>query len=314
MAPLTLERKDGDWLDGHAHEWVEAGLISEGQAVAIREYEHLGEPNAPQRLTIVTEGAAYVGSVLALMGGAAVVGPNWDEFGVLGRLGVAIAVMVVGFAAGTWLVRLAEPATVRLGSFLWAVATGGVAMAAAVVMDEVDPRDEGWIPLAIGLPVLLVGLALWRNRDRPLQLLSVAVGAGITLAGIGELTDVEPWYGGILLLAVGAAFAVAAALRFLQPRLLALVVGALGAFIGGFMLGDLNEHLGPAVALLAAVSVVLFALRDRLVPLLVIGVIGSLIATQALLATTFTGPIASMIVSLIGLAIVVAVILRARTT
>ncbi len=312
MAPSTLERKDGAWLEGHAHEWVAAGLISPDQAESIRHFEHLDEPVAPQRLTIATEVAAYLGSVLAIMGGAVAVGQSWDDLTVFGRVGIAALIALIGFLAGTWLMRFDEAGAARLGSYLWLLGTAGVAMGVAVVIDELDERPGGWLALGVGLPVLAIGLLLWRNLDRPLQFLTAAVGFGFSLGGIGALTDVKAWWGGIALLCVGLVVSAGAAVHRLQPRLIVVATGSFGAFIGGFMLSDYNRHLGPTVALLIAAAVVVFALNDRLVPLLVLGVIGALVATQALLATTFTGAISSMIVALIGLAIVVTAMMHTR--
>ena len=52
---MTLERKDGAWLDRHARSWVDHGFVSEGQIEAILAYEHAGEAVEPQRLTVVAE-------------------------------------------------------------------------------------------------------------------------------------------------------------------------------------------------------------------------------------------------------------------
>ena len=65
MAPSTLERRSLAWLDDHTRDWVAEGLISDDQAGAIRHFEHLDEPQAPQRLTVVAEVASYLGSVIA---------------------------------------------------------------------------------------------------------------------------------------------------------------------------------------------------------------------------------------------------------
>ena len=314
MASTMNERRS--WIRTHAHEWSDAGLISPDQAEAIIGYEaaESAVDHEPQRLSIVAEVAAYLGAVLALMGGIAVVGPNWEELTIGGRMAIALAVAFVGFAAGSWLINYDEPATDRLGSFLWMIGTGGVAMAIGVAMAEVDPREEGWAAVAIGVPVMAIGLVLWRNLDRPLQLLTLAAGFGVTFGGLGDVTDIEAWVAGSALIVIGALLALSAGLGWLTPRLVALVTGAFGAFVGGFMLGDLNEHLGPAAALSVAMAVVAFALAERIVPVLAMGVLGALIATQALLMTTFDGAIASLIVTVIGLAIVVAVIARTRTT
>ena len=65
-----------DWLDEHAEQWVEHGLITSDQVDAIRDFEQHEAPEP--RLSIVAELAVYLGSVLALMSGAMMVGPNWE--------------------------------------------------------------------------------------------------------------------------------------------------------------------------------------------------------------------------------------------
>lgn len=312
MADIMLERQQRSWLDTHTHEWVDAGLISSDQAEAILEHEDVRAPDSPRRLPLLAEAASYVGSVLALMGGAATVGPNWDALGLFGQLAVAFAVTTVGFVAGSWLVHLGEDGTTRLGSFLWAVGAGGVAMAVVAVMAEIDPREQAWIPFAMGLPVLTIGLLLWRNLDRPLQLVTAVAGAGLTLVGVVELLDVSASVVGAAMVTFGVGFATMAALHRLDPRLFAFFVGGFSAWMGGVVLVEFNEHLGFAIALVIAVSVVVFALRERVVPLLMAGVLGSLSSTQGLLATTFTGAVASMVVTTIGLAIVIVTMMRAR--
>jgi hypothetical protein len=310
MAPLTLERKAESWLDDHARRWVSAGIISAEQADGIKNYEQVADERPPQRLGIAAEVAAYVGSVLALMGGLTVVGPNWEDMALAGRVGVGVAVMAIGFISGRWIMKLGEAGATRLGSFLWAVGTGGIAIAMAAVMQEIEPEDEAVTAIAIGIPIMAVSLGLWRNLDRPLQVVAAAIGFAVTTFGLVELADVSPWVAGVVFLAFGAAVAIGAISDLVKPRLVALGVGSFGAYIGGFMLGDLNEHVGPAVALLVAIAATAFALRDRLIPLLVAGVVGALIATQALLATTFSGAVAALVVTLLGIVIVGVTIAR----
>ena len=312
MSPSTLERRNEAWVEHHAHEWVDAGLISESQATAIGEYEHRAPPPTPQRLPIGAEIASYLGSVLAIMGGAVAVGERWSDITMLGRLGIGIAIAVVGFVAGTWLMRIGETGTARLGSYLWVLGTGGVGMAVGVVVHEIDSEAGGWLAVLIGLPVLTIGLTLWRNLDRALQFLTGAAGYAIVLGGLADLLDLRTWHAGLVLIATGVLFAFGAAVRRLEPRLIVLATGVLGAYAGAVMLGDYNEHLGPAMALVTAASLIAFSLRERIVPLLALGVVASLIATQALLATTFTGALASTIVALLGLLVVVAAVMQTR--
>ncbi len=312
MAPSTLERRDVAWLDGHAHEWVAAGLVSDEQVAAIRHFEHLDEPAAPQRLTLVAEVASYLGSVIAFAGGAAIIGPNWEQLGLVGQLVLALAIAMVGFGVGTWLVRVAEAGTERLGSFLWLVGTGGVAMAAAVIMNEFDPSDDTWAAIAIGLPVLAIGLGLWRNLDRPLQLLTAVVGFGITLGGIGALIEVSLWVAAPAVWMIAAVFCAVAALDYVHPRLIALAIGAIGVMVGAVMFSGVSENVSAVVAMFTAALVVAYSLHDRSLPLLAIGMVEFFWATMSSMATLLTGMVARLIAVLIGLAVVTYVALRAQ--
>lgn len=316
MAPSTLERRSLAWLDEHAREWVAEGLISDHQAGAIRHFEHLDEegvqPLAPQRLTTVAEVAVYLGSVIAFAGGAAIIGPNWDALGLLGQVVLGLAIAVVGFVAGTWMVRLAEPGTVRLGSFLWAVGTGGVALAVAVVMHEIDPGEEGWVPLAIGVPVLVIGVALWRNLDRPLQLLTGVVGLVLIGAGIGGLVDVPVLVAAPILWTASFVFGLLAAVQRVHPRLVALAVSAVGLMIASFMLGDESERLAAIVAVATAAGIVAYALVDRSWPLVVLGLGAFFLAMTMAMQTVLHGMGARLVAVLGGLLVVAAVAVRAQ--
>ncbi len=312
MAPSTLERKDGAWLQGHAHEWVAAGLISPDQAESIKHFEHLDEPVAPQRLTNVAEVASYLGSVIAFAGGAAIIGPNWEELGVVGQVAVALAIAAIGFSVGAWLVRLGEAATMRVGSFLWAVGTGGVALAIAAVMNEIDPRDDAWYAVTIGVPVLAIGAALWRNLDRPLQLLTGGVGVLIAGGGLIGLTDVPVWIAAVTLWIVSFTFGVLAARDVVQPRLIALAVGAVGVMMGSFMFGDQSERMSAIIAVVSAAIIVAFALYDRSWPLVALGLIAFFMATVSMMQVVLHGMLARLVAVVVGLIVVAAVAMRAQ--
>lgn len=316
MAPSTLERRSLAWLDDHTREWVAEGLISDDQAGAIRHFEHLdeeiAETLAPQRLTTVAEVAVYLGSVIAFAGGAAIIGPNWEALGLLGQVVLGLAIAAVGFVAGTWMVRLAEPGTTRLGSFLWAIGTGGVALAVAVVMQEIDPGEEGWIPLVIGIPVLAIGAALWRNLDRPLQLLTGVVGLVLIGAGLGSLVEINVLVASPILWGASLVFGVLAALGRIRPRLVALAVSSVGLMLASFMLGDESERLAAIVAVATAAGIVAYALVDRSWPLVAIGLVAFFLAMTMAMQTVLHGMGARLIAVAGGLLVVAAVAVRAQ--
>ena len=312
MSPTTLERRSLAWLDGHTRAWVARGLISDEQADAIRHFEHVDEPEAPQRLTVVAEVASYLGSLIAFAGGAAIVGPNWDRIGLVGQLVLGVAIAAIGFITGSWLVRQAEAGTARLGCFLWVVGTGGVALAAGAVMNQIDPRDEGWLGVVIGLPVLAIGLALWRNLERPLQLLTSVVGLSIVLSGINGLVDLSVWVTSPVLWGVSLVFGALAALDRVRPRLIGLVIAAAGLMVGSLTLAEESERLAAIVAVVTAAGIVAYALVDRSWPLVAVGLLAFFIAITTMMQTVLEGMAARLVAVLLGLALVAVVGMRAQ--
>lgn len=298
-----------DWLDDHAAAWVENGLVSSDEIDAIREFEREHAPEPP-RLSVIAELAVYLGSALALMSGAMMTGQAWDSLGVGGRVGIGLALAALGFVAGTRLIHLDDPGTRRLASFMWLIGTGGIALAAAAISDAAQFDENGWNLLIVGLPVAAVGALLWRNLERPLQVLTTAVGVGLTLGGIGALLSVPTWFGGILIWLTALAVGSLAMTQRLRPELYVLGVAAIAAMIGALMLTDVNEILGSAAATVTAAGIVAVGLARHLVPILVIGVLAFLQSLQGLLLTTLNGAVAAMGVAVVGLAIVIVVIVR----
>lgn len=301
----------GDWLDRHAHDWARAGLVSDDQADAILRYEERAAPAV--RLPIMAEVAAYLGSVLAIMAGSIVVGERWDDLTVAGRVALGAAIAVVGFVAGSWLIHLGESGTLRLGGFLWAVGAGGVGLVAAVLGEDRGlVADDGRLLLVIGSPILLIGVLLWRNLDRPLQFLTAVTGSAICLAGVGQALDLEAAEVGAAVWLIGALFGLLTLGVSLEPRTIALVTAAFTSWFGAMILMDWNDRLAPVLAAATASAGVVVGIRERAVPVLVVGVITFLIAIQALLQTTFSGAWSSLVVAVIGLLLVIAAVFRAR--
>ena len=316
------------WFDEHAAAWVEHGLMTNEQLEAIRDYEHVhdhepigSEAAAPSRFSLGAELAVYLGSVVALMSGAMIVGQSWESLTTVARAGIGFAVAALGFVAGARLVGLDDAArTRRLASFMWLIGTGGVALATATLADSADLDEPAWNLVIIGLPVLAIGAALWRNLDRPLQVLTTAVGAGLVLGGAGALLSTPTWLGGIIVWSIAVTIGVLAITQRLRPELYVLGVAAIGSMIGATMLIDISEVVGTAFATLTAAGIVAVALARRSTPILVIGVLAFLQALQGLLMTTLNGAVAALVVAVAGIAVVVVVIARstrggaARTT
>jgi hypothetical protein len=249
---------------------------------------------------------------VAFAGGAFIVGPNWDALGVVGQTALGVAIAAIGLVIGTWLVRQAEAGAVRLGTFLWLVATGGVALSTAAVMVEIDPSEEGWIPFMIGLPVIAIGTALWRNLDRPLQLLTAVAGLILIGTGIAIVIDVSMWAASPVVWGASVLFGILAAIGRLHPRLPALVIASAGAMLGSFMLGEESERLAAVAAVATASVIVAYALQQRCWPLVGVGLFAFFIAMTSLMQTVLEGMAARLIAVIFGLAVVTAVAVRAQ--
>lgn len=221
---------------------------------------------------------------------------------------------MVGFSVVARLVHLAEAGTARLGSFLWAVATGGVALAIVVVVNRIDPRNGGWYAVAVGLPVLAIGAGLWRNLDRPIQLLTGAVGVPIAGGGLLELTDVPIWVAAAFLWAVSLVFGLFAAVDVVRPRREALVVAATGLMFGSMLFGEWNEQFAAVLAVASAATIVTYGLHDHLWPLVGVGLIAFLIATTTLMRTVVQGTPARLIAVVVSLIVLAYVAMRAQRT
>lgn len=298
-----------DRVEAHGDTWVDAGLISSEQLDAIRRFEHLDAPTT-RRFSVPAEIAVYLGSTLALSGGGMAVAQQWDDLPFAARLGLAALLAVVGFAAGAWSYRQGEPGTDRIGGFLTVVGLAGVAFAVGLVVDRIGDASEEMVAIVPGIAVAAVGGVVWRNRSRPLEFLSiVAASVVVTFATVSQL-DLSVWVGGVALLLMGALLAVVSAFAAVRPPQLGVVAGATVAYIGAISCSDVDERLGAMVALVVALALVVFATRrDEPLPL-VLGVVGSLFATQAVLATTFDGALAAAVVALVGVVLVIGVIAR----
>lgn len=317
MTPFTFERRrdTAEPLSTRTGHWVAAGLISPAQAHSIEEFE-AAQPRTteapPARLGPIAEAAAFVGTVLALIGGGIGIGPQWGDMSLVLRLLIATALAGVGFVAGRWLIGIAEPGTKRLGGFVWVLAASGVALGAGTLAAEVW-TDSPWIAVSIGAPVAAVGALLWRNRDLPLQLLTFAVGAAMAAGGMfAALSDLDSWVAAVPVWTVGATAWWVMRSHEVRPAAVARVVAALTMVVGAFLLVDLSVELGAAVALATAAGLIVLALRGGHTPVLVVAVLAALEAVRELVETTFRGPLGGAMVALAGLAIVVVTVIHAR--
>jgi hypothetical protein len=187
-----------------------------------------------------------------------------------------------------------------------------VALAAGAAMNRIDPSNGGWYPLVIGLCVLVTSGALWRNLDRPLQLLTAGLGLGLAGGGLAALADASPWVTAPVTWCGAAGFGVLAASGRVRPRLVALAMAGVGLMIGSSAFAEGNERLAAIIALLTAAGIVVFAMYDRSIPLLGLGMVAFFIGTTAMMNAVLQGMVWRLIAVVIGLAVVAYVAVRAQ--
>jgi hypothetical protein len=263
-------------------------------------------------LRLPAEVGAYVGVVLALAGALVGLQAQWETIPLLAQLAIAAAVAIVGFGCGTWLVRLDDPGTCRLGMFLWALGSAGVALGSALTVDAMGPTEEGWIALAVSVPLLVSGLVLWRNLNRPLQMVTWIAGVGTCLGGLGALLGVAPWMIGCIGWAMAAGWWIVTVKLAVRPLVVARCLGSVAGILSAFMLIELDERLGAIVATLTGGIVIALALWTGMIPVLVLGGLGTIMAVQTLVQTTLRGAGAGAALVLGGLLTVGTIVMRLR--
>ncbi len=247
-SPFAREAAHGDGFDEAVARWVDAGLIDDSQASAIRAYE--GSRSVAQlpvrrssRVPAVAEAIGYIGGVLAAVGVALLVAQAWSDLGVGGRIGVTVGGAAVLVTAGALVREEADPAAARLRWFLWLAGTAVAGLAAGVV--AVDVGDASGAPVALAVAVTVAGLSgvLWRGAERPLQQAS-ALGGAVAVPGalVGLWTAAGPigvavWVAGIAVLVAGLA-------RRTTLPVLTVAVGGLAMLVGSITAATAWEGSG----------------------------------------------------------------------
>lgn len=285
-------------LDERLAAWTEAGLIREDQAEAIAEYEDpdttvtsvTGSRKARRSSTSTAEAIGYVGAALALGAVALILGDLWQELLAGGRLALVATLTAALFGAGLGVRSSTPPAMRRLTSVLFASSVAGVGWFAAVVESDVLALRDTRMVLSAGLAMVVVATPLYFWQRRALLQLAVlgsvllSVGAALDQAAI---TPGPGWFG-LVIATVGAAWAVMAVGRWLEPRVVGEVAGTFVTFVG---VQTASFGGSRAAALIAGVviagALVAFAVRSDELHHLVIGAIALFVFSPQLVFEVF---------------------------
>jgi len=235
----------------------------------------------------------------------------WESVPVAARVLVGVVVAVLGLFGGQIVSRIGDPGSLRLAGFLRAIGAAGAGFAVGVT--TVESAGPDWmVAVAVGAVLLAIGGGLWRNLDRPLQMLTTVAGAVAVAVGIGLIFEPPGWVIGAVTWSAGLLFGAAGLTERLRPSVLVACVGAVAVIVGASGAFDLVGEAGVFAVVASAALVVVAGLATHTVPLLVIGVLALLQSTVQALATFVRGPIGLLALLAVGVAMVVTVLGRAR--
>lgn len=198
-----------DW-SSKSREWVEAELVTAEQADAIVHFEgaHVATSTPPSytaSLSPLAEVMAYLAMVFTVASGTTLVMQSFRSTGV--RLITLGLVAVASLALGTRVVRLGGNAWDRIGGVLLAFATACATGFVALLLTRYIKTSDDVSQLVTSLFFTALSVALWRNRDRFLQMVASlggvfwVVGSAIALSGL----SLRPWIATMLFWAGGMA-------------------------------------------------------------------------------------------------------------
>ncbi|WP_062388889.1 DUF2157 domain-containing protein [Demequina iriomotensis] len=277
-------------LETRLDRWVEAGLISPETAADLRRFEAQDTGQAPPQartLALVGEVLGYLGAALALSAVAFILGRTWDDLATAGRIAVVAALTLAVAFAGARAARLAAPSAQRLASVLLLATVALTGWLAWVVLhDAAGLADEPLARAVTGTMAVCAGI-VYALRRRTLAQVALLAGLAAAVA-----TVTTPWAEddagtsmGLAWAALGAGWLALAITPVLIPTGSALVSGGLLSLLGLQIAatGDLRGWLLGLAIVLGAWMVAAAVTRRTLLPLIVPGAVGLLIAVPQLI-------------------------------
>jgi hypothetical protein len=175
-------------------EWAREGLISPEQAQALRDRETAVGPGAvPDRRVKADEILVYLGSLVIFLALAFLVGLNWEELGVAGRILSVLVPTLVMLALGGWLHR-SESARFQRGA--QALLLGGCLLSGlsfGVFFNELNLiGDEALLALVSSLLATAIAGGVFARVHSVAQSVAFHLGGSVVLATFN--TWLEPFF------------------------------------------------------------------------------------------------------------------------
>lgn len=245
-------------VDEQLTRWVRAGLLAPDQADAIRRFEQAARPPSAvrDRRTLAAEAVGYVGAALAVGAVGLLLEDVWDRFATGGRLTLVTLLTVLLLAGGLALRRAGSAPMQRLTSVLFTGSVVGLGWLAVEVGDRVLRLGESDLALLVGVATTGLALPLYVLRQRALPQLTLLATVVLTVVAVLFRPALEPgatWVG-LTLWALGCAWALLGAGRWLRPEPVAEVAGAALALLA-LQVGSFDARLGMLALAVATAGV-----------------------------------------------------------
>lgn len=283
------------------HELTTRGVLSADQEHAVLAV--LEDTGVPPR---VAEVAAYVGGGLVLGGAALLLGVSWEDLtrlarvGVLGAATAALVVAAIVVAGGLPGVRAVAHRRRRVVSTLFSLAAVTVAFTAGTATSS----HEFVVGATTGLVVAITAYVLVTTAMAYLAMAAAAIFA--VVAWTSELVPDSALPGGAALFALGVAGLFLSLVDVLQPKQLALAVGAATAMFGAQQ--PLSRDAPVAYALTACLALVCFVtyFGVRSTVLLVAGVVTTTVVVPEVVWDLTDGAVGGGVLLLVAGAVLLA--------
>lgn len=284
-------------------------IISSEQADAILTAEAARTTARAGRVPVFVEALAYLGGLLVMAGSAALLNRFWDTFPTAARVGLFGGVAVVLSASVYGIPEGRDPALERLTWFLWALASGALAVAVGLFgADVLDAAPES-VALLVGIAVAAHSGLRWGLGDRPLQHLICLGGLVAALTGAAATVDGDAVVG-LAVWLLGAGWIVAGSKGLLPPRLLALVAGSIVVLLSPAPLRSWSPRAASLLGLASAAALLIMGIRRRDFSLTLTGALGTLLYLPMTVAEFFGETVAVPLAIILSGVILLALALR----
>lgn len=291
--------------------WIDAGLIDEGTARRILDFEKAREAQAPPSgRPGVPEILVYLAAAITAAGIVVLAATNWEHLSTFGRIAIPAVSAVVVLAAGYMLRRTDNEAMIRGASLAWLLAGGLACATAAIASSEADWSEEN-VALAAGVTALVAAVGLWAWMPMHAQLVGIGGAAFLFSMGLSSRAS-EDWIMGSLgvMLALFGAIGVAAIESgVLFPRSTARVGAAFGLCAGAFFAGmPPTPSGGELLAVVAVVVLIGAGIRFQSLVYVGFGVLTAFVALLQLILRHIDSPtIAGLALIAAGLLLLLAI-------